>query len=109
MSGKRGLVNLLGGIEVSLRQRHAQGERDPRKLTGFDFMAVFAQGGLKPRDVPHKFWKRGERDGATTAEVSCPCEDKVELFVGEYPTKCGCGRWYFYDGTVVRSLVPPTR
>jgi hypothetical protein len=97
---------LLPGIEKALHDRDAG---DPHQLTGFTFMGAFLQAGLRPASVPDDSWRRGQRDGATAAMIKCPCGQRPTVFVGVYPEPCPCGRWFFFDGTSVLSLVPPPR
>lgn len=92
------------GVEKALRDRD---DGEPHRLTGFSFMGVYLQGGLNPREVPQEFWDFAEANGATVAAVRCPCGVADDVPLGEHPTKCDCGRWYFFDGTDVLSLVPP--
>lgn len=92
-------------MEVALRARD---EQTLRRVTGFEYMARFLQGGAPHREVPEAHWKRCEAEGPTYALVTCQCGERPVVETGAYPVRCECQRWFFFDGTAVWALNSPS-
>lgn len=79
------------------------GRRRLAALSGFQWVSACVVAGLRPRPVPDEYWVT-DHDCAC---VGCLCGEDVNVLLAAYPTPCDCGRWFFYDGTAVLSLVQP--
>lgn len=100
-------VTVRPDVVEALQRIDTDGHVVPHRLSGFDYVAVFMIGGMRRRAVPIEHLVIGEtEEGYTAAIVSCACGKGATVEVARYPQKCeNCHRWFFFDGTVVWSLV----
>lgn len=87
----------------ALAKSDEEGRRVLAPLSGFQWVGAFMAAGLGSVEVPAEHWTADE-DGGGFVVVRCLCGEAPHAWAAAYPTRCGCGRWFFYDGTTVLSL-----
>jgi hypothetical protein len=107
MAGKASLARPARTEYETLTKHDALGRPVLTRVSPFSFMQVLVRGGLALNEVPDNHWAKEFIDGGDCARVKCACGCEPVVHIAAMPTKCECGRWFFFDATGVYSMCKP--